>query len=133
MMPPLLGTRRVVLSAATLCIVLGVVGFAVISWLTAGVKVVVTNKTRAEVKNLEVEFTGGVVTIPSLKPGAAYQMIVQPTSESHLELRFTDASGKEHRDTIGMYFEPRYRGEVFIELAPDGKVKYEDKTRLPAW
>ena len=130
-MRPVSATRWLILAAVVLCIALLLVGFAVVSWFTGGVQVVVTNKTGAEVKNLEVEFTGGVVTIPTLKPGTAYQATVQPTGESHLELRFTDASGKEHSQTIGVYLEEHYRGRILIDLGPDGKVVYQDQSRLP--
>ena len=132
-MRSLCATHRVIVGAAVLCIALLLVGFAAVLWFTAGVKVVITNKTGAEVNRLEVEFTGGGVTIPAIKPGAAYRTAVQPTGESHLELRFTDASGKDRKETIGVYFEPGYSGEIFIELAPDGSVSFEDKTHLPGW
>lgn len=132
-MRSLCATHRVIVGAVVLCIALVLVGIAAALWLTAGVKVVVTNKAGVEVKNIEVKFTGGSVTIPAIKPGAAYRTTVKPTGESHLDLRFTDSSGKDRREIIGVYFEPGYRGEIFIGLAPDGSVSFEDKTHLPGW
>ena len=125
--------RRVVFGAAVLCIVLFVVWIGVVSCLTAGVKLIVTNRMHAEIKNLEVKFTGGVVTAPIIKPGTAWQTIVQPSSESHLELRFTDASGRDRRETVGVYFERGYAGEILIDVAADGNLRLEDKTHLPGW
>lgn len=123
--------RRLVVIVILACTVFLAIALAVVSWFAVGVKVTLTNRTGADVKNLEIRFTGGTVTIAILMSGASFRTSVQSTGESHLELRFRDGAGEVRRETIGVYFEPSYRGEVSIDLAPDGTVHYEDRIRLP--
>ena len=98
-----------------------------------GVNVIVANKTQAEIKNLEIRFTGGIATIPEIKAGKTYKTSVNPTGESRLELRFADASGKDRAEAIGVYMEEGYRGEIFIEISPDGTVKSKGTAYPSIW
>lgn len=119
--------RRALVGAAIMCMVLLLPRLVTIPRVASGVEVIVANKTNEEIKNLTVEFTGGITNTAAIRPGTVFRTVVRPTSESHLELRFTDAAGKERTEKIGVYFEPGYGGEVVIELAPDGTVSFEDK------
>ena len=100
------------------------------SWHSFGVNVIITNKMPNEIKNVEIKFTGGTITVQTIKPGIEYQTSVQPTGESHLELRYTDASGKDHDEIIGVYFEQGYKGEILIDITPDGTAHFQDKIYL---
>lgn len=119
-----------IVGAASLCAML-CLGCGSPSQLIPGVTVRITNKTGKEIKNLKVEFTGGVATIATIKPGDVHTTVVNSTGESSLTLRFTDASGKEQSQLIGVYLEANYKGKIVIELGPDGKVAFEDKSRSP--
>jgi hypothetical protein len=119
--------------AVVLCTALAIIVFVAVFWFTSGVKVVIVNRMTSEIRNLQIDFAGGVVAAPAIGAGSEYWTVVRPSSASHLELRFTDPSGKQRNERIGVYFERGYTGEILIEVEPEGTLKFEDKTRLPNW
>ena len=128
----IIAARRAALIAAKIGCTVLVIG-AVFLWiyqLTAGVKVNIINNTGTEIKNLRIQFTGGETLVPLVKPGEIYSMIVNPSGESSLRLQFTDMSDNRHSREIGTYLEEGYRGEILIEIGPNGKVTYEDNSRI---
>lgn len=86
-----------------------------------GVDLVVINVGRSNMHRVTVHVTGRSYEVEDLLPGAVVNRRVRPTSESHVEIDFTDDQGQHHRLAGGGYFEPGYRGMIVIEVS-DGKV-----------
>ena len=73
--------------------------------------------------------TGASYQLGDIGPGESATARVNPTSESHLEVEFTDRDGQSQRLRADGYFEPRYRGTIRVEIK-DGLIdKFEDNTR----
>lgn len=63
-------------------------------------------------------------------PGGSATARVKPSSESHLDIEFTDAEEQTHRVNAGGYFESRYRGTIRVEIK-DGVIdKFEEDLKL---
>jgi hypothetical protein len=98
------------------------VGYVI--WLVAlapGVHVTVRNTGQGAMRETTLHVTGRAYRIGDLASGSAHACTVSPTSESHIELEFTDERGQRPRLEVGCYFEPGYRGRIDIEVR-DGKV-----------
>lgn len=95
-----------------------------------GIQVAVTNNTQAELKNLELRYSGGPAKAAMLKQNGVFKTNIHAKGESGLELRFTGSDGKENVEVIGVYFETSYKGGVDIQVAPDGKVTWVDTTNI---
>jgi hypothetical protein len=68
--------------------------------------------------------------VGDIAPGESITARVKPTSESHLEIEFTNADGKTQRANAGGYFESRYRGTIRVEFK-DGVIdKFEEDITL---
>lgn len=127
-MPPI--PRRTLLLAAATPLALLSVGCAEGSIIVnQGVVVSVANTGTAPLSAVEVRYTGGTVRVPALAPGAAHHSRIAPTSESHLDLAFTDATGRRHTREIGVFFEPGYTGSVAITVDDAGGVAWRDRIR----
>jgi hypothetical protein len=104
--------------------------FAACDRTSKGIEVVLANKTGANITNVRVHFTGGVINAGTLTNEETYRTYLQPKGESHLELHFRDGAGKEHSHNIGVYFEHGYLGQILIDVLPDGKVVWKDNTHV---
>ena len=70
--------------------------------------------------------TGASYQLGDIGPGESATARVNPTSESHLEVEFTDRDGQSQRLHADGYFEPGYRGMIRVEIK-DGLIdKFED-------
>lgn len=83
---------------------------------TRGVRVTVTNSGPDSLADVVVHVTGNEYRIGGLAVSESRTVRVVPTSESHVELTFTDHLGRPNRLNAGGYFEPGYRGIIVVEL-----------------
>lgn len=128
-MPPI-PRRTLLLAAATpLALLLGGCAEGNII-VNQGVVVSVANTGTAPLAAVEVAYTGGTVRVGTLAPGTTHHARIAPTSESHLDLAFTDATGRRHAQEIGVFFEPGYTGSVAIVVDRAGGVTWRDRIRL---
>jgi hypothetical protein len=97
---------------------------------TRGVYVRITNSTQSTLKHIDVAYSGGVIHITELAPGASHGQYVNPSWESDLALEWSDSLGVRHSHTIGVYIEHNYAGNVEITVGPNNKVSVTDKVRL---
>ncbi len=98
--------------------------------LRSGIKVTVENTGLTSLQASVLHVTGVSYNLGDIAPGAEATARVNPTSESHLEIEFTDANGKTQRVNAGGFFEPGYRGAIRVEIK-DGVIdKFEDDISL---
>lgn len=96
----------------------------------AGVTVIVINTSGGEITNLQIKFTGGSKSSPKLKPAESFETKVNPNGESHIDVEFSDSSGKRHSAKVDVYLERNYSGTIRITLEPGGKVTWKDETKV---
>jgi hypothetical protein len=75
--------------------------------------------------------TGRSYTIGNIAPGGYARTSVVPTSESDLQIEFTDGRGNERRVPIECYIEPSYRGEIRARIN-DGRLEMTAE-RIEPW
>jgi len=110
-----------------LLLMLTAVGCGVVS---NGVQIAITNKTGGNITDIRLDFTGGVVSPEIIKDGDTYTARVNPTGDSHLELRYRDGTGTEHSERFGVYFEHGSSGRIVIEVWPAGRITLKDDTHV---
>ena len=107
-------------------IVIAIVAFQ----LRSGIRVTVENIGKTPLNSVVLHVTGVSYNLGDIAPGAEATVRVNPPSESHLEIEFTDADGKTQRVNAGGYFESGYRGTIRVEIK-DGVIdKFEDDIKL---
>jgi hypothetical protein len=77
-----------------------------------GVRVTVENAGTEPMRAVVLHVTGRSYTIGDIAPGGCMRTIVVPTSESDLQIEFTDGRGNRRRVPIECYIEPSDRGEI---------------------
>ena len=65
----------------------------------------------------------------NLAAGARVRVYVQPMTESHINLEFSDAQGKKHVETVVGYAESSYCGTTTATILVDGRT--ESRTTVP--
>jgi hypothetical protein len=115
---------------AVLCATALLTQFAIMSCGSRGVEVSVTNKTGSDLHQVALEFTGGVATVPLLHAGETYRTRVRPTGDTHLQLKYIDAGGKEYSDQIGVYFGQGSGGQITLNVLPGGTNTWTDKVKM---
>ena len=121
--------KRQIIYWLTVFVIVGFLGLGGYHYLTRGIRVSITNNTNSVLKDVEISYTGGVVHITKLRPNELYSTYINPTGESHLELKWLEPSGKKHFHRIDVYFECDYTGSVTITVDPGYKVSWSDKIR----
>ncbi len=107
-------------------IVIAIVAFQ----LRSGIRVTVENIGKTPLNSVVLHVTGASYNVGDIAPGESVTARVNPTSESHLEIEFTNADGKTQRVNAGGYFESGYRGTIRVEIK-DGVIdKFEDDIKL---
>ena len=96
-----------------------------------GIKVVVLNTTNATILDLKVSFTGGSFEILRLEAGHVFKTRINPTGESHLDVKWADSNGTQYSEAGGGYFERNYRGRIEIEIQPAGVILWKTDVKLP--
>jgi len=108
-------------------LVAALIGFGVIP---PGVVVKVRNTGQEVMRDLTVHVTGREYSLGDLLPGDFRTRKVLPTSESHVEVEFTDELCQRVRLNAGGYFEPGYRGEIYIEIRDGMLVAVKHQVRI---
>jgi hypothetical protein len=98
--------------AASITIVLYLVIF---SW-PAYITFIVTNNSGQYIKNLNVAFRGGVISLGELDIGERKTTRIVPGAESHIEIDIFLADGTIEHRMVGGYFERGYTGNFEITL-----------------
>lgn len=94
-----------------------------------GVVVYVRNNSDCEVRNFEIEYTGSQKVIPDILPGKNNSVIVNPSGESSLYIKYS-CEEKSYNKHLDVYFEPNYKGEIIIDIKNQGEVHWESKIGL---
>ena len=113
-------------------VLLAIIGTGLVSCkpTNAGVNVTVENASGGEITSLQIRFTGGNKSTPTLKPAESFETKVNPAGESHLVVEFVDSLGKQHSANVDVYLEHNYSGTIHVTLEPDGKVTWKDETKV---
>lgn len=97
-----------------------------------GVLVVIRNTGAAPMRDVRVLVTARSYPLGDIPPGASRSVHVDPDGESHLVVRFTDATGKLQDANVGGYFESSYAGSITVDIADGVVIKVQDLSR-PGW
>lgn len=101
-----------------------------IKYSQKGVLINITNNSDISISSIKVLYTGGSYTIPILEAGVTFQSYINPTSESHLEIKFIDEHKQEVNVSINTYFERNYSGSLSVFIYKGGKVTWEDNITI---
>lgn len=93
-------------------------------WSSDGVTFVVKNVGNETIRSVVVYVTGKSYSIGDIEPGNSKSVLLNPTSESHVELTFSGHS----RLTIDCYFEHGYSGTLAAEITVEKVVTVKDST-----
>src|SRR5947209_4261248 len=93
---------------------------------SSGIRITIQNTGSADLRLVVLYVTGREYPLGDIAPGASAHATVNPTSESHLEIGFTDAGGQPKRLNAGGYFESGYRGTIRISIK-DGTITENDQ------
>jgi hypothetical protein len=85
-----------------------------------GVRVTVENAGTEPMRAVALHVTGRSYPVGDIAPGGCTETIVVPTSESDLQIEFTDGLGNERRVQIDCYIEPSDRGEIRARIKDGG-------------
>jgi hypothetical protein len=89
-----------------------------------GVTFVAKNVGTETIRSMVVHVTGRSYLIGDIEPGASRSVVLNPTSESHVELTLSD----HPRLTIDCYFEQGYSGTIASEITVDKVVTVKNST-----
>jgi hypothetical protein len=98
-----------------------IVFYATVYIPTRGVRVTVENHGAATLRAVVVHVTGNSYPLGDLKPMSSRSVKVNPRGESHVEIEYTDESGRPVRLNAGGYFESGYHGTVWVGIR-DGRI-----------
>jgi hypothetical protein len=100
-----------------------------------GVQVTVTNWGPEPLGDVVVHVTGNSYRLGTLEVGQSQKALVKPSSESAVEVTFTDGAGEQVRLNAGGYFEGKgYEGTIDIELKDEEIVRSDHRIHLwPSW
>ena len=93
-------------------VLIGILAFQ----LRSGIRVTIENTGTTTLESVVLHVTGASYNMGDIVPGASATARVSPTSESHLEIEFTDADGQAQRLDAGGYLEPGYRGTIRVSI-----------------
>jgi hypothetical protein len=111
------------LVVALVCIAtVGVI--AILTRITRGLTVVVTNQSRVTLHEVALVYRGPAVELPDLEPGETHSLKIKPTGESGLQLRY-ESDGKLTASPANVYFEPGYSGVISFTINEDGSIETE--------
>ena len=96
-----------------------------------GVRVSVENAGTEPMRAVALHVTGRSYTIGAIARGGCAGTIVVPTSESDLQIEFTDGRGNARRVLVECYIEPSYRGEIRATIN-DSRLEMTEQ-RIQPW
>jgi hypothetical protein len=91
-----------------------------------GIKVTVINDSNEAIKNVEVVYNGGKMTVPKLESKSRIKEQISPKGESDLELKYRDHTNVLHVKKVDVYFESGigYSGDIVITVDPNHDVTW---------
>ncbi|MQA37015.1 hypothetical protein [Rugamonas aquatica] len=89
-----------------------------------GVTFIVKNVSTEPLRSMVVHVTGNSYAIGDIEAGASKSVVLHPTSDSHVELAFTD----HPRLKVDCYLEYGYGGTLATEITVDRVVAVKDST-----
>lgn len=108
------------LLVSLVAIVLGFIGYY--SSFSDGVTFVAKNVGTESIRSVVVHVTGKSYVIGDIEPGTSKSVVLNPISESHVELTFSG----HPRLTIDCYFEHGYSGTLATEITVERVVTVKD-------
>ena len=82
----------------------------------SGIHVTILNAGATPLRSVVIHVTGDSHSVGDIAPGGAIRVRVRPTSDSHLEIEFTDDDGQLKRLDAGGYFKSGYRGTIQVSI-----------------
>ena len=88
-----------------------------------GIAIVIQNESGGALRRIRVkaEPTGRVISLGDLANEQHTRVFVEPRTESHIRLGYTDASGQPHVEIVVGYAEAGYCGEAEVKVLPGDK------------
>lgn len=97
---------------------------------TKGIRVIIENEMASEIRDVELEYTGGRFSLKSITAGGKGSTKVLPSGDSSLTVSFDDGSGNKYRQTIGVYFDGNMRGKIRVQILSDGTLNSSSDIRI---
>lgn len=116
--------RAFLLSTAMVC------GLVLTGCAASGIKVLVVNKSGGPVNAMKVSYTGGSMTIPRLENEASYTGTIKVTAVSDVDVELSLASGEKKTQSIRAQLEPKYVGDLRLEITPTGGIGWDKQLAL---
>ena len=91
-----------------------------------GIQVTIQNNGSTTLRSVELHVTGASYQLGDIASGASATARVQPTSESSLEIEFSDSDGEVQRLDADGYFEAGYRGTIHVSIN-DGAIETNEQ------
>src|SRR5436189_3557913 len=85
-----------------------------------GIAVIIRNESGRSLRQIRVkaEPTGRVISVGDLANEKRTRVFVEPQTESHISLGYTDASGQPHVEIVVGYVEAGYCGKAEVTVLP---------------
>ena len=94
-----------------------------------GIFVQIQNDSHAVMKGIVLDFTGGNQSVADLLPGKEIKTEIKPTGESSLKIKYL-FNNQSYEKKIDVYFEPGYKGCIFIVLKDNSEISYKSEIEL---
>jgi hypothetical protein len=120
-----------VLAGALTVAAIGVAGVAWAVW-PRGVTVVLRNADSTALTDVTIHVTGRDYPIGDVPPGSTRRVLVDPTSESHIEISQQLADGRG-RSPVDCYFEAGYSGEIDISVSRTSVAVIDNRISIGLW
>jgi hypothetical protein len=101
--------------------------------LWGGIQVTIQNTGNQPLRAVRLHVTGATYDLGDIAAGKTAEAIVRATSESGLEIEFTDTNGRNNRLNAGGYFESGYRGTIRVSIKDDVIDMNEQQIRTSYW
>ena len=105
------------------------VSFLILKGRADGVEFILTNVGADPLRSVTVHVTGKTYGLGDLLLGSTKSITVNPTSESHIEITYSD----NRRLKIDCYFESGYGGKVTAKVTAHDVVEVKDEVQLQSY
>ena len=97
-----------------------------------GIGITLKNETSENLRNVQIKIKsrGPTYNLGDLTAGKKRHLFVTPVTESNINVLFTDASGKQHEQTVVGYAEEGYCGRATVIIRPDGSIQVSEHIHL---
>jgi len=113
------------------CIGGAVALFVIVSHI--GIVTIIRNQSVASLQDVRVIVSGSECELDSLEKNQSEWCLLNPSTESSIELVFNDRSGSRYAKDMDVYIENNYTGWIILTVNPQLEVSVENHIRSQWW